>query len=201
MKRILICLLVAVSALTASAELRWGATAGMNISNYSWSQDLVSSSHKVGPNVGLTWELMVPGIGFGFDWSVKYAMHGSDITFGQQPVWSEYGKESTLWQHTVQIPVNLRFKWTRMNGAEHYAAPFVYGGPVFTFNVASSNLPMVEIPTGSAGLQCGIGGEFFERYQLSAGYLWGLSYDVRTLKLDNFTGCQRGWQINAAILF
>ena len=75
------------------------------------------------------------------------------------------------------------------------------GGPVFTFNLATSNLDCIEHPEGSFGLQCGVGGEFFEKLQLSVGYLWGLSYDVRTVKLDNFSAQNRGWQINLAWLF
>lgn len=202
MKKLIFAILFFAVTFGASAEFRWGPTLGMNISGLKWKQSLVSTGAKVGPNIGVMGELMIPGIGFGIDMGLKYAKHGADVNFGDQTIWEidNYGKE-TLWFHTLQIPLNLRFKWTRMNGAEHYAAPFVYGGPVFTFNLQGSKLPIVEYPTGSAGLQCGIGGEFYERFQLSVGYLWGLSYDVRTLKLDNFSAAQRGWQLNACVLF
>ena len=180
-----------VTAFSALAEFRWGPTAGINVSELYWKQDLVENKLLVGP-----------GIGFGVDFALKYSMHGSNVDFGQQNIWSSdgYGKED-VWFHTLQIPINLRFKWTRMNGLEHYVAPFVYGGPVFNFNLSTSDLPIIEHPAGSFGLQCGIGGEFFERYQLSAGYYWGISYDCRTVKLDNFSARSRGWQVNVAVLF
>lgn len=202
MKKIILSLLLALVGFSANAEFRWGPTAGINISELYWKQDLVKTTLLPGPNVGMMGEIMIPGIGFGIDFALKYAMHGADINFGEQEIWKVdgYGKEK-LWFHTLQIPINIRFKWTRMNGLEHYVAPFVYAGPVFSFNLATSELPIVEHPAGSFGLQCGLGGEFWERYQLSVGYLWGLSYDVRTLKLDNFSARQRGWQINFAILF
>lgn len=186
----------------ASAEFRWGPTAGVNISELYWKQDLLETSLKPGFNVGVMGEVMIPGIGFGIDFGLKYAMHGAKVNFGAHEVWKAdgYGDEN-LQFHTIQLPVNLRFKWTRMNGFEHYLAPFVYGGPAFTFNVSDNNLDCVKIPLGSVGLQCGIGGEFLERYQLSVGYLWGITYDVQTVKLDNLTGRQRGWQINFAVLF
>lgn len=201
-KRLLVVLIIAATTLGASAEFRWGPTVGVNISELYWKQKLVDTSLQAGPNVGVMGEIMIPGIGFGIDLALKYSMHGANVNFGDQYIWSSegFGKEK-LWFHTLQIPLNVRFKWTRMNGFEHYAAPFVYGGPMFNFNLSTTDLPIIEHPTGSFGLQCGIGGEFFERYQLSAGYYWGISYDVRTVKLDNFSGRARGWQINFAVLF
>lgn len=201
-KRIFAILMIAATAFGASAEFRWGPTAGINISEIYWKQKLVNTELLTGPNVGVMGEIMIPGIGFGIDLALKYSMRGANVNFGDQHIWSSqgFGKEK-IWFHTLQIPVNVRFKWTRMNGFEHYAAPFVYGGPVFNFNLSTTKLPIIEHPTGSVGLQCGIGGEFFERYQLSAGYCWGVSYDIRTKQLDNFSGCTRGWQINVAVLF
>lgn len=202
MRKILTTLLIAVVTFGASAEFRWGPTAGINISELYWKQDLVGNSVLVGPNVGVMGEIMIPGIGFGLDFGLRYSMHGSEVNFGQQHIWASegYGKEK-VWFHTLQIPFDIRFKWTRMNGFEHYLAPFVYGGPVFNFNLKTSDLPSIEHPAGSVALQCGIGGEFLEKYQLSVGYYWGVSYDCRTLKLDNFSARSRGWQINVAVLF
>lgn len=188
------------SAFASHAELRWGPTAGLNVSSFSWKQDLIATSYTPGLNLGLMTEVMVPGIGFGIDAAIRYSGHGARLNFDGFQVWAPLQKE-TYMLHSLQIPVNLRFKWTRMNGAERIAAPFAYAGPLFNFNVASSDLPALEHPLGSVGLQCGIGGEFFERYQLSVGYLWGITYDVRTVKLDNYSGQNRGWMINTAILF
>lgn len=202
MKKYIFLFLMVFATLAAKAEFRWGPTVGLNVSTLSWKQDLVGTSYTPGVNAGVMGELMIPGIGFGIDMALKYSGHGADINFGDQFVWSSegYGKERyTL--HSLQIPVNLRFKWTRMNGAERIAAPFVYGGPLLSFNLAATKLPVMENPLGSFGVQAGIGGEFFERYQLSAGYLWGMSYDCRTVKLDNFSAQNRGWQVNLAVLF
>lgn len=191
-----------MTAVVASAEFRWGPTVGLNFSELSWKQQLITSKGMVGFNAGAMGEIMIPGIGFGIDFAVKYSMHGAKVNFGEKEVWASegFGNEKVLF-HTLQIPLDLRFKWTRMNGLENYIAPFVYAGPVFTFNLATSDLSCIEHPEGSFGLQCGIGGEVLERLQISAGYLWGLSYDVRTVKLDNFSAKNRGWQVNFAWLF
>lgn len=202
MKKLLISLLVILTVFGASAEFRWGPTAGINISEQYWKQDLITTKMLTGVNAGVMGEIMIPGIGFGIDIGLKYVMHGAKVNFGEKPIWSVdgYGNEN-VWFHTLQIPLNLRFKWTRMNGFEHYIAPFAYAGPVFSFTLATSDLDCIEHPEGDFGLQCGIGAEFYEHWQLSVGYLWGISYDVRTVKLDNFSGRNRGWQINVAWLF
>lgn len=202
MKKILLSLLLALTAFSAMAEFRWGPTAGVNISTLSWKQDLVTTSQTCGFNAGLMGEIMIPGIGFGIDFGLKYAMHGAKVNFGEREVWKVdgFGKEDVKF-HTLQIPLNIRFKYTRLNGFEEKLAPFVYGGPVFTFNLKTSDLSCIEHPAGSFGLQCGLGAEIFEKWQISAGYLWGLSYDVRTIKLDNFSARNRGWQVNVAWLF
>lgn len=201
-KKIITALLLLVSVFSASAEFRWGPTAGMNISTLHWKQDLITTKSTVGVNAGLMGEIMIPGIGFGVDFGLKYSLHGAKVNFGEKEVWRAdgFGNESVM-LHSLQIPLNLRFKWTRMNGAERYAAPFVYAGPVFSFNLATNDLDCIEHPEGSFGLQVGVGGEFFEHLQFSVGYLFGLSYDVRTVKLDNFSAQNRGWQINFAWLF
>ncbi len=202
MKKLVVILMLLVSCVTASAEFRWGPTAGVNISTLHWKQDLVTTKYLCGPNAGIMGEIMIPGIGFGIDLGLRYSMMGAKVNFGEREIWSSegMGNENVYFQ-TIQIPLNLRFKWTRMNGAERYAAPFVYVGPLFNFNVAMSKVDCLEYPAGSVGLQCGIGGEFFERFQLSAGYYWGLSYNCRTYKLDNFSAQNRSWQINVAVLF
>ncbi len=202
LKKILSIMLIAITAFGASAEFRWGPTAGVNISNLYWKQDLIGNHTLCGPQVGILGELMIPGIGFGIDMALKYQMHGATVDFGQREVWASDGIENQkLWLHTLQLPINLRFKWTRMNGLEQYVAPFAYAGPVFQFNLAHSNCKAIEMPVGTVGIQFGIGGEFLEHIQLSAGYLWGVTYEMRTIKLDNFSARSQGWQINLAYLF
>lgn len=202
MKKIILAFLLSLVVFGASAEFRWGPSVGVNISELYWKQDLVKTSMFAGPNVGVMGEIMIPGIGFGIDIGLKYSMHGATVNFGEHKIWSSdgFGKEK-LEFHTLQIPLNLRFKWTRMNGFEQKLAPFVYGGPVFSFNLSTSKCAAIEHPAGSMAMQCGIGGEIFEHWQVSAGYLWGISYDCRTVKLDNFSARNRGWQVNVTYLF
>ena len=202
MKKLLAALLLIGVCFGASAKFRWGPTAGVNFNKWHWKQDLITSQMLTGVNAGVLGELMIPGIGFGVDFSLRYSMMGGRVHFGEKEIWSSDGIGTTdLYMHTLQIPVNLRFKWTRMNGIENYIAPFAYGGPVFNFHMANTKCEAIESPVGSVGLRVGLGGEIFKRYQISFGYNWDVTYDMKTKKLDNFSARNEGWFIDAAVLF
>lgn len=189
-------------ALGASAKFRWGPTVGVNFKSYTWRQDLMGNSMLVGGNVGVMGEVMIPGIGFGFDFALKYLNHGGRVDFADKLIWSSDGiKDTDLRMQVVQVPVNIRFKWTRMNGFESILAPFVYGGPEFNFNVASTKCAAVKRQAATVGLTVGAGAELFKRYQLSFGYVWDMTNDMDARKLDDFYGRLNGWKIDFAVLF
>lgn len=201
-KRLFSLLLAILTVVTASAAFRWGPTVGINGSTFSWKQDLVNTRHAVGFSAGVTGELMIPGIGFGIGTGLNYQMNGANVNFGERKVWSSLGfGDCNVRIHTVQLPLNLRFKWTRMEGLEQYLAPLVFGGPVFTFNCGGSNSKMLDIPFGTIDLQVGAGAEIFRNWQLYGGYYWGVSYQARTKLLDNFSARPQGWFIGASWLF
>lgn len=189
-------------ALGASAKFRCGPTVGANFSRYYWTQSLFESSQLAGFSAGLQCEVMIPGIGFGIDFGLKYANRGGQCNFSEQKIWASQGIGDTdLRMHTVQIPLNLRFKYTRLNGVENYVAPFAFAGPQFNFNVASTKCDAVKRAGASVGIECGLGVELFKRYQLSAGYVWDVTYDTETRKLDEFSAHLQGWMIDFAVLF
>ena len=202
MKKYLIITLFFLSTFIASAEFRWGPTAGVNFSTLHWKQDIAKTSMRTGFDVGLAGELMIPGIGFGVDLALRYNLHGAHVNFGDHKVWAIDGiKNQDVWLHTLEIPLNLKFKWTRMNGFERILAPFVYGGPVFNFTLATNDAPAVEHPLGYVAVQVGAGVELWEHYQISGGYSWGVSYQVRTIKLDNYSAQPRGGFIQLSYFF
>lgn len=177
---------------------------GVNGSSFFWRQNLVTTHYKIGGSAGIFGELMIPGIGFGIDVGLRYQLNGAKVNFGERPVWSgapDYMGNEDVWFHTLQIPLNLRFKYTRLDGVERIVAPFVFAGPVFTFNLATNKIPVIEHPGGTVAIQLGAGAELIEHLQISGGYYFGVSYQVRTIKLENFSARPQGWFINAAWLF
>ncbi|MDE6577055.1 MAG: hypothetical protein K2K58_02645, partial [Muribaculaceae bacterium] len=75
-------------AFSASAEFRWGPTAGVNFSTLHWKQKLAKTSMAVGGQAGIMSEVMIPGIGFGIDFGLKYELHGAKVNFGEHEIWS-----------------------------------------------------------------------------------------------------------------
>lgn len=202
MRRILVIILLSLTALGASAEFRWGPTAGVNFSTLHWKQDLTTTKMRTGFDVGIAGELMIPGIGFGVDMGLRYNLHGAYVNFGDFNIWSIDGiKNQNVWLHTLEIPLNLKFKWTRLNGLERIVAPLIYAGPVFNFTLGTNNCPAIEHPAGYVAIQLGAGAELFEHFQVSGGYSWGVSYQIRTIKLDNYSALPRGGFIQLAYLF
>lgn len=202
MRKILSFILLALCALTASAEFRWGPQAGWNCSNYYWKQPLLESSQRSGFQAGVFGEIMIPGIGFGIDIAAMYDYRDATVNLGDHYVWSADGyKNGPFKMHSIDIPLHLRFKWTRMDGLERYIAPLAYVGPVFRFNVTQSDCDAIQHPTGSVAVQFGLGAEVLEHWQVSASYIWGVTYDVRTVKLDNLSARNSSWAINVAYLF
>lgn len=196
MKKFIVCALLAIGTLAAHAQFRWGVTAGVNFEKQRFKQKLITVDGGVGFSGGVIGELMFPGIGFGVDFGLNYEQHSSKINFGEREIWASdgYGKlTNTL--HLIQIPVNLRFKYTRLNGIESLIAPFVYVGPVFNIRAGNNHCPPLEYSAGSIGLQCAIGAELWRKVQVSGGYYWDFTYEQRTRKLENFSSRPDGCQI------
>lgn len=184
------------------AEFRWGPVLGGNYSTLKFKQDLIDVKSTGGFTAGVMGEMMFPGIGLGVDIGLNYTMHGAKVNLGEKEVWSSDGYGNQVVNiHAIQIPVNLRFKYTRLNGFEDKLAPFVYGGPIFSITAGHSNIKAYDFPGGCVMLQCGIGAEIHKNYQISAGYYWGMTYEIRTKKLDNFSARSQGWKLSLCYLF
>lgn len=153
-------------------------------------------------SAGVLGELMIPGIGFGIGMGVNYAMHSAKLDLGAHEVWAADGYGDVAFKlHSIEVPVQLRFKWTRMDGVEDYIAPFAFAGPIFQFHVAQSDCPAIEHPVGSVALQFGIGAEIIRHIQVSGSYIFNPTYEIRTVKLDNLSARNSGWNVNVTYLF
>lgn len=209
MKRLsalLLAAIVIITSFSASAQFRYAPMLGVTINDLKFKQDLFPVGSQVGAQAGVMSELMFPGIGFGMDFGFLYNQVGAKTDIGSREIWSSDGFNDTqLRIHTICIPFHLRFKWTRMNGLEDYVAPFVYGGPDFNISIAHNKIkgnPGVKnpytFPGGNLGLTCGGGFEFKHRWQLSVQYSWGMTYVVKTRKLENMSAKSRQWAIRLA---
>ena len=193
----------------AAAQFRYAPVVGVNISDLKFKQDLFATGNPVGVQAGVMGELMFPGIGFGMDFGLLYNMIGSKTDIGERKIWAADGfRNCTATVHTLDIPLHLRFKWTRMNGFEDILAPFVYGGPDFSIAVGHNKIKGNEgVPNpftyagADLGLTAGGGVELLKRWQLSVQYTWGMTYIIKTRKLDNLSAQNRCWTVRVAYFF
>lgn len=213
MKKIIAAAILAIICLavpaTASAQFRYGAIAGVTVNDLKFKQPLIPIGKIVGGQAGVQCEMMFPGIGFGIDFGLLYNMAGASVDLGSRHIWAVDGfRKTNVNLHMLQIPLHVRFKWTRMNGFEDYLAPFVYGGPDFSFTLAHSSVKGntgVQNPFkyagGDLGLTAGGGVELWKRWQVSLQYTWGMTYLLKTRKLENFSAQNRQWAVRVAYFF
>ncbi len=202
MKKIITFLIALVAVVSASAQFRYGPAAGITLNSLDFKQKLTPTSHAVGATAGLQAEMMFPGIGFGIDLGFLYNQQSGIVDLGSRKVWSSlgYGKEH-LMLHTVQIPFHLRFKYTRLNGFEEKVAPFIFGGPDFTLQVAHSNASAFKCSGGDLGISAGGGAELYRNWQISLAYTWGMTYVAKTKLLDDNSARSRQWTLKVARFF
>lgn len=186
----------------ASAQFRWGATAGVNFNTMKFKQDLFDVSQGFGESAGIRGELMFPGIGFGIETGLMYEQRGASLNLGDKLIWSSqgYGKER-IYIHSIDIPFNLKFKWTRLQGAEDYIAPFVFGGPILSIQAGHSKCRAIEYSGGEVAVVAGIGAEIYKNWQVAASYTWGMTYALKMRLLTDLSARNRTWDIRVTYFF
>lgn len=207
MKRHLIKFLTILSvviacSVSANAQFRYAAIAGAEFTNLKFKQELVDVSQTFSYQAGVQGEMMFPGLGFGMDLGLLYNQLGAKVNLGQRKVWASqgYGDERVR-LHTLQIPLHLRFKWTRMDGLEDIIAPFVYGGPDFNILVGHGHCDAFKYAGGDLSLSVGGGVELLKKWQVSFQYSWGMTYALKTVLLDNYSARSRSYAFRVAYFF
>ncbi len=199
---IALSLIAAVVPARLSAQFRWAATAGVNINDLKFKQDIVDVKSTIGYGAGINGELMFPGIGFGVDFGLGYDQQGAKVNLGQKLIWSSlnYGDEQ-VYLHNLHIPVHLKFKYTRLNGIENKIAPLVFVGPEFNIQLAHGKCKAFKYSGGDLGITVGVGAEIFRRWQLIGTYTWGMTYALKTKLLEDYSAKSRQWSVRLAYYF
>lgn len=198
----IIALAAVIAPVVAKSQFRYGPVVGVTINDLVFKQDLIDISQQAGYMAGIQGELMFPGIGVGLDLGLLYNQQGALVKLGQRKVWAAdgYGSER-VYIHNIQIPIHLRFKYTRLNGVEDKIAPIVFGGPEFNIQVAHGHCDAFKYSGGDLGLTAGIGAELFRRWQVTGSYTWGMTYALKTRLLDDFSARSRQWTVRIAYFF
>ncbi len=195
-----------MSALSSVAQpvRRWGITVGGNYNEIHFKQsDLFESDRMFGPSIGVTGDMMIPGVGFGIDASILYTMRQGRLHLGDRRVWESLGLGNEVArQHYIDVPLNLKFRYSKLGGLESTLMPFIYAGPTFSFLVGHNKVGDALKYTGvNVLLHAGIGVELFNKVQVSGGYSFSVGQNLGTKLLDDNVAKHRTWFVQATYFF
>ena len=178
--------LLALMALPANAQLKFGIKGGVNISSVHFNSDVLKADNVTGFQVGPMIETTLPLVGVGID--------------------AAGGVKTSMKTDYIDVPVNLKWKFGLPIVKAYLAAgPYIgfrVGGDKFG-DIPGSVADQVKAKNFSAGLNFGAGVELISHLQVGFNYGLGLTdnYSIEKVNLSDGAGKNRGWSITAAILF
>ena len=187
--------LVLMAALAAvpsmmQAQVKFGVKAGLNVTQMSLSQDVVSKSNQEGFFVGPTVKVTLPLVGLGVDASALYDQR--DAKFG----------EDKVSQRSINVPINLRYGV----GLGSLASVYLAAGPQFGFNVGQKNYSGVKdfkFKESNFSVNVGAGVSLINHVEV------GFTYNIAVGKTGEISwedGAKinaraNSWQVSAAYYF
>lgn len=198
-----VALLSAISSF-AQPVRRWGVTVGGNYNEIHFKQtDIFESDRMFGGSVGITGDMMIPGVGFGIDGSILYTLRQGRLHLGDRRIWESQGLGNEVArQHYIDVPINLKFRYSKLGGLESTLMPFIYAGPTFSFLVGHNKMgDALKYTPVNVLLHAGIGVELFNKVQVSGGYSFSVGQNLGTKLLDDHVAKHRTWFIQATYFF
>lgn len=191
--------------LPTSAQVKFGLKGGLNITDMSFSKDVINASNRTGFFIGPTLKVKIPIVGLGVDVSALYDQRSAKISDDEEDGGINY--EKTIKQHSINIPINLRYDL----GLGDLAAVYFAAGPQFGFNVGDdvkdiySNAVQWKLKKSTFSVNLGLGVMLINHLQVGANYNIVCGKTGEVTVLDGAKSVVRGrantWQISAAYYF
>lgn len=187
-------------AIPAKAGINFGIKGGYNITNFSFSNEVLESSNKSGFFIGPSVKIGIPVLPIGFEVAALYDQRDAKLS-------TTANGEETLSQKSINIPVNIRYEL----GLGDMAGIYVAAGPQFGFNIGDkkfsfSNANDYEMKDSNLSLNLGAGIRLVSHLEI------GFNYNIALGKTGEFNevdgvknlvgnGKANSWQISAAYYF
>lgn len=190
----LILLIVLVSSLPASSQLRYGFRLGGDFAKASLS-DAPGMSMKNGSGFsgGLLLEYQFENNGFAPDIAVLYTRYSSKLM-------DEVSGPAKIGRDFIEVPLHLKYKFF-LSATNNLVAPMIYTGPSLLFRLGKGNPEQISTRTVQPGWDLGIGFDIINFIQLSAGYRFGLGNAVSESAVPGVCLHTNGWNVSANIIF
>lgn len=193
-------LLLAGGASTASAQLKLGVAAGVNLSKLSYGKSGLSDSGlRAGWYAGPKAWLSFPLSGFGVNASALYCRRRLNMRDGTGGDGVVSGSKNLS---TIEIPVNVRYTV----GVGAIASLFAETGPQFGFNIGRRAVSeAVRYKSACVSWNAGAGLRLLGHIEVGVGYNFALSNCGR-LYIADLNGSENSfkpntWQVQLAYLF
>lgn len=205
MKKIISLLVLAMTVMfvpNADAQIKFGVKGGLNLTNMSFSKDVLNTSNRTGFFVGPTVKFTLPIIGLGVDAAALYDQRDGKVD------------DTTVKQQSINIPVNLRYSI----GLGDLAGIYFAAGPQFGFNVGDDSFNLTstnsyantfQIKKSNFSVNLGAGITLLKHLEIGAAYnivcgktgeinVWDATKNAIT---SSTRSRYNSWQISAAYYF
>ena len=204
MKKIFTTIVMAVlmmAAIPAKAGINFGIKGGLNVTNFSFSNEVLDASNNAGFFIGPSLKIGIPVLPVGFEIAALYDQRDAKLE-------GDNNAEKTLSQKSINIPVNIRYEL----GLGDMAGIYLAAGPQFGFNVGDkkfslSNVGDYKMKNSNLSLNLGAGVRLVKHLEVGFNYNIALGktgeFNVLDQAVAKITGNGKAnsWQISAAYYF
>ena len=182
-------------AIPAKAGLNFGIKGGYNITNFSFSEDVIAKDNQQGFFIGPSLKIGIPVLPIGFEIAALYDQRDAKL------------EGEKISQKSINIPINVRYEL----GLGDMAGIYVAAGPQFGFNIGDkkfsfSNANDYNMKDSNLSLNLGAGIRLVSHLEI------GFNYNIALGKTGEFNevdgvknlvgnGKANSWQISAAYYF
>ncbi len=182
-------------AIPANAGLNFGIKGGYNITNFSFSENVIAKDNQQGFFIGPSLKIGIPVLPIGFEIAALYDQRDAKL------------EGEKISQKSINIPINVRYEL----GLGDMAGIYVAAGPQFGFNIGDkkfsfSNANDYKMKDSNLSLNLGAGIRLVSHLEIGFNYNIALGKTGEFNEVDgakNFLGNGKAnaWQISAAYYF
>ena len=182
-------------AIPAKAGINFGIKGGYNITNFSFSEDVIAKDNQQGFFIGPSLKIGIPVLPIGFEIAALYDQRDAKL------------EGEKISQKSINIPINVRYEL----GLGDMAGIYVAAGPQFGFDIGDKSFSFDDVADyklkdSNLSLNLGAGIRLVSHLEI------GFNYNIALGKTGEFNevdgaknlvgnGKANAWQISAAYYF
>ena len=185
-------------AIPAKAGVNFGIKGGYNITNFSFSEDVISKDNQQGFFIGPSLKIGIPVLPIGFEIAALYDQRDAKLN------------DEKISQKSINIPVNIRYEL----GLGDFAGIYLAAGTQFGFNIGDKKFDFsnvsndYKLKNSNLSLNLGAGVRLLSHIEIGFCYNIALgktgefeASDIVGSTLGHGNGKSNAWQISAAYYF